>query len=507
MEFRKETQGMYSYLVYELNKMDEIDELSLGMITNNNILGIMSVIFTQLDDKKYFKYNISKKIPVTQFFSGIVNKKRLLSVFESIADALISASEYMIEQKTLILDLDYIFVDVITSKAELISLPVIMGGDNTDILMFFKNIMFSTQFDQRENCDYVAGIINYLNSTSVFQPEEFKNVIKKLSIDTEKSSVNKINRGENVRDKDSEVTINNNLHMKSDNSVKVESVSSNVLNNNIQQNPNANLKLDTPVSNNNISIPDNIANHKEKTDEKKISMFGLLMHYSKENKELYKQQKKSKKHQSETVSREKNSEAKKASAMNHSQFAVPGIKNQSQMPAASMVNADKESVDVQENKILSANLDIGQNNSKEIGAILQPRTNYSQVSANFGETTVLGGGVPGETTVLTAAQTSAQQPAPYIIRQKNNEKIPINKPRFRIGKEKSYVDYFIGDNTAISRSHADIVTVDNTYFIIDMNSTNHTFINGNMIQSGDQVQMNHGDILKLANEEFEFRIY
>ena len=122
----------------------------------------MSVIFTQLDDKKYFKYNISKKIPVTQFFSGIVNKKRLLSVFESIADALISASEYMIEQKTLILDLDYIFVDVITSKAELISLPVIMEGDSTDILMFFKNIMFSTQFDQRENCDYVAGIINYL---------------------------------------------------------------------------------------------------------------------------------------------------------------------------------------------------------------------------------------------------------------------------------------------------------------------------------------------------------
>ena len=193
--------------------------------------------------------------------------------------------------------------------------------------------------------------------------------------------------------------------------------------------------------------------------------------------------------------------------MNHSQFAVPGIKNQSQMPAASMVNADKESVDVQENKILSANLDIGQNNSKEIGAILQPRTNYSQVSANFGETTVLGGCVPGETTVLTAAQASAQQPAPHIIRQKNNEKIPINKPRFRIGKEKSYVDYFIGDNTAISRSHADIVTADNTYFIIDMNSTNHTFINGNMIQSGDQVQMNHGDILKLANEEFEFRIY
>lgn len=37
---------------------------------------------------------------------------------------------------------------------------------------------------------------------------------------------------------------------------------------------------------------------------------------------------------------------------------------------------------------------------------------------------------------------------------KNNEKIKLVKPVFRIGKEKSYVDYFIGDNTTVSRSHA-----------------------------------------------------
>ena len=94
---------------------------------------------------------------------------------------------------------------------------------------------------------------------------------------------------------------------------------------------------------------------------------------------------------------------------------------------------------------------------------------------------------------------------PYLIRLKNNERILINKPRYRLGKEKSYVDYFIGDNAAVSRSHADIVTNGEEYSIIDMNSTNHTYVNNQMIQSGVEVKLNDGDKVKLGNEEFEFK--
>ena len=96
-------------------------------------------------------------------------------------------------------------------------------------------------------------------------------------------------------------------------------------------------------------------------------------------------------------------------------------------------------------------------------------------TANFGETTVLNKGNIGETTVLNAAaQQQQKQIAPHLIRAKNNEKISVNKPVFRIGKERSYVDYFIGDNTAISRSHANIVTRDGAYYLVDTNSTNHS---------------------------------
>ncbi|MCC8074160.1 MAG: FHA domain-containing protein, partial [Clostridiales bacterium] len=95
---------------------------------------------------------------------------------------------------------------------------------------------------------------------------------------------------------------------------------------------------------------------------------------------------------------------------------------------------------------------------------------------------------------------------PYIIRLNTDEKIYIDKPVFRIGKEKSYVDYFIASNNAISRIHADIITKDNKFFVKDNNSTNHTFVNGSMITQRQIAEIYDGDSLMFANEPFEFHI-
>lgn len=115
------------------------------------------------------------------------------------------------------------------------------------------------------------------------------------------------------------------------------------------------------------------------------------------------------------------------------------------------------------------------------------------------------------TTVLdnddgTALLVEKEISYPYLLRINTYEKVNIDKPVFRIGKEKSYVDYFIMNNNAISRIHADIITKDDNYFIKDNNSTNHTFVNGTRIQVSQNVQIFDGDAIMLANEPFEFHI-
>ena len=49
MNFTYENQGTNTYLVYQIAGSDKIDTMSLGMITNNKIAGIVPTVFTQLD--------------------------------------------------------------------------------------------------------------------------------------------------------------------------------------------------------------------------------------------------------------------------------------------------------------------------------------------------------------------------------------------------------------------------------------------------------------------------
>lgn len=104
-----------------------------------------------------------------------------------------------------------------------------------------------------------------------------------------------------------------------------------------------------------------------------------------------------------------------------------------------------------------------------------------------------------QTPMPTTSQFKAR-----LTRVLNGEEVRINKPVFRLGKERSYVDYFVSDNNAVSRSHADIIIRAGRYYIRDLNSKNRTFINGSPIVPELETEISDGDRIKLANEEFIF---
>lgn len=95
---------------------------------------------------------------------------------------------------------------------------------------------------------------------------------------------------------------------------------------------------------------------------------------------------------------------------------------------------------------------------------------------------------------------------PTLLRTQTDEIVRINKPVFRIGKEENCVDYVVADNAAISRSHADIISRGVSYFVFDLRSKNKTYINNRVLPAEHEVEIFDGDILKLANEEFVFRV-
>ena len=95
---------------------------------------------------------------------------------------------------------------------------------------------------------------------------------------------------------------------------------------------------------------------------------------------------------------------------------------------------------------------------------------------------------------------------PYLIRKKTGEIIQLTKQTFMIGKLDNCCDYVIRGNNAISRLHAVIKYREDTvsYFIVDCNSTNHTYLNGRRIETEQPVGLEAGMRIHLALEEFIF---
>jgi pSer/pThr/pTyr-binding forkhead associated (FHA) protein len=128
--------------------------------------------------------------------------------------------------------------------------------------------------------------------------------------------------------------------------------------------------------------------------------------------------------------------------------------------------------------------------------------------ANFGETTILGGGSGIGTTILTSGPGAPQGTmTAYLIRTLTGERVDIRGEVLRIGKESSYADYCISDNPAVSRSHATIRRQEGSYFIVDMNSRNHTFVDNQMLPSNIETKLEHGMKIRLGNEELVFYQY
>ena len=163
-KFYFENQGNGTYLVYPVGPDEQVDALTLGMLTNNSIKNFAPVVYTQQDEKKYIKYNVTTRISVQQLLMSPVNKKQLLGVLNGIAAAVSDAEEYMIDVRSILFDQNYIFVDAAGETTVMICLPV--AGEQKqlpDMKLFFKELLFTVSLNSRENNDYFVRMINYLN--------------------------------------------------------------------------------------------------------------------------------------------------------------------------------------------------------------------------------------------------------------------------------------------------------------------------------------------------------
>ena len=85
----------------------------------------------------------------------------------------------------------------------------------------------------------------------------------------------------------------------------------------------------------------------------------------------------------------------------------------------------------------------------------------------------------------------------------NEQNIKINAPVFLIGNHNGEVDGKICDDT-VSRIHAKITIEDGCYYMEDMNSTNGTYHNGELLNYMEKVKLEKNDRIVFSKEAYRF---
>lgn len=594
--FTYENQGQNTYLVYQFDDRP-IDTMALGMLTNNKIKGFAPAIYTEIDNQKFIKYNVSSHVTLSKLFMGDVRKMRLLKTFVNIVDAMQMLDAYMLDRRTIMLDRDYIYVDASTSDVSMICVPVVDEFAPIDEREFFKNIIFSVSFAANENGDYVARILAYLNSVELFQLQDFKKMLEGLMSEQPAAGMQNVQPAMGApymqnnpyqqtpagapaqpqmnmkpavmqqpvppvqpqnrpTDIGQEPAIQN-VYVSSGASAKDIKLAKREEMLKQQEEERAREMARNPIAPENVDMgfavpgmstnqyaskpkavsaaPAQKASKGKKnsgSSEDDISLFYLMQHYSKENKEKYKAAKERKKSGSTAteapVAKKQASVIKPVAASAVQQPPVgnpyqaapvqpqtPAMANpyqtapaQPQAPAmanpyqaapaqpqAPAMNSPYQTAPAQPQAPVMNN----PYPAPQMPAMGGMQDDYDQTTLikNTGNTDDAG------TTVLNAATKVERHP--YLYQVKNGRKIYLDKKTNRIGKNREVVDICIDGNPAISRCHAIFYRVDDACYIEDLNSTNGTFVDDQQITSNCKTMVRVGSRVKLGDEEFELR--
>lgn len=118
------SQGSTTYLVLKLDAADRLDSLAMGMMTNNEIFGLLSVSPRRIDQEEYLYYSISSLTPLAAGYGALSSDKRLLVFLRSLCRLAAECQDYLLDPSGLLLDPQYVYIQLSTGEIRVPYLPL-----------------------------------------------------------------------------------------------------------------------------------------------------------------------------------------------------------------------------------------------------------------------------------------------------------------------------------------------------------------------------------------------
>ena len=185
MQFKYESQGNDSVLVYQLGENEHLDHFAKEMMQNNEMNGILQPAFMQHDRDQYLKYPVTSKIPLADFFVGEVKRDTVLRILMSFAGAVKEVEDYMLDTGKLLLDPNYIFVDIRKKEVGMVYVPIDEFSQAVNMKEFLLSLLSHLYFSVDGEISYVAKLFHFLNRPDAWEIGAFKNYLEQIAVQKE----------------------------------------------------------------------------------------------------------------------------------------------------------------------------------------------------------------------------------------------------------------------------------------------------------------------------------
>lgn len=448
IEFKKNETNGKKYLTYELPDDSVLDEDTLDLCEEGALASALSMEY--VDDEDSFFFDISNQVSLEEICQGKVNARKLLPILHSMAEAFVDIKENTIPWSYLVLHKAFVYVDPETYATKFICVPLENEDNNpAEVLSFLRAFLANLRYDTKENTSYVACLLSCINDKEHFSSkhllEEVQRLMEMYQIHTnQESQTNVIADFVEIEDQEEELVFK-----------KVAETAAETEEYRTQEDFE---ELDSilpkhPAQEDDFEELDSILPKKPSEDEEYDDFLD-------EEEEEYLDLEDKLERGMLKINRVQLMQSAAASGASDNEAEAESSKKPEKK------KAKKESQGSEEK---GGNSILKQLNNMIDGTPLTPKA------------------------------------CPCLIRTNTEERIMIGKQTFKIGSAKMGVDYTISGNKAVSRSHATIYAKGGEYYIKDNKSTNHTYVNGKIVEANIGQLLEHDSVILLGDEEFVFK--
>lgn len=451
-EFISEKRGNNLFLEYKVEE-GELDDFACQMFGANAIPFMIPFSVVHKDETAWLEYNVTGLKTIESLVTSIVTRRRLISILSGFINAYTEIEDYMLDDDQVVLDRDHVYYNRLTESLLLIYLPICKENrEESDSLHYLAELLSKLRFDARDEEleNSVHSIVREIESGEISDLVGLRDMQKSLALLEEKNQ----NRQEQSEFEEEYVEGNRDTDSK-DAGLRNEQ------------------EFTAPSK-----AADNVQETNETNTKQKKSVFPIP--------------------------------SSKSKAFG---FSIPG-KDDDADPEGMVIPIPGVETNVKPGKEKTSKEKSGKEKPQKERRPLIPVPNIvkKKKEDNVAEAPVIP--IPNKETqqprqIKVAVperdnETTVISSTPARLERINDKKQVLLKDHCIVIGRSSHADYRI-DDPKVSREHVKIENEDGNYYITDMESSNHTFVNDKMLKPLEKTLLHNNDWIRIGSEVYVFQ--